>query len=361
MSGAEHKYSSAPRCKDMTFPFPDMEFGSPAMDKDQLKRALRDQLYLQYINQANNTGVDHPRDLTGDKAKTYQSYRLAAVGWLVSVIPPDMLSKKLDHGLLMPSVNLMDRYITTLVDSGEDVWKLLKDIHVIRGACFMLSVKMHVTYTELTSSPLAERKPWAKKSLVEDNSVGFTDRDLASVPPGRAEQIDRTSKHIITTLKGGIFPANAENTISVLCKYLILEYFSQTPKPAISQHEAERRVNSIAGSLFTRTALNLDLLKFTRWKCIAVCCLIAMRRVCVTTEEEELHLNMMFANLFHELRRRELTREDICDLTRLLTKDCFVCAAHFVSARVERAVRTLSAMSCTRCCDLKNGNLVEMK
>lgn len=334
------------------FEFPKLDFGMPAMGKVELKQALNDQLYLHGTNTANGTGVDHPnpQELTSDAVTGYQNHRLAAVSWFAEIIPFQLISNEDHHSVLIPAVNVMDRYITTCVDLGEDLSRLLKNIGNIRAACLSLSLKMHAVFMDIHLKHVHQRNDWVNKALAIDSSSdtdkpGFNVYILSDI-----RGIQEAENEIISKLRGAVFPANAENTISILCKYLILEHLSrQTSNLLAPTYILNKRVTMIAAKFLSKTALDVRLLNFNRWKCIAVCCLLGVIDVCVTDPEEGLHLEDSLISLLEELKPGEFTLKELCDLKQLLTQGCVVCSNTFVDRAVHKSLLKISSMSCCEC------------
>lgn len=362
MFRGEHQCLPVSNEKEPTVDFPDMKFGSSTMTREQLKCLLRDHLYLQTLEGKNTLGVGCIQNLTANQLHSYETYRLATVAWLVSVLPCDMMIKQARICTLIPAVNLMDRYIMTLVSSGKDLVEVLGNIEVIRAACLSLSVKMHSVLRGFTSRDIASMNTWAPRASVLwglsrdiDKTMNpkkkscLPDHTIANTAHRNGKVINGAIKDILTTLKGGTFPCNAENTISVICNYLVLDYFAHVPESVIKPHVAVERVDTKAFELFTRTALNVQCLTFPRWKCMAVCSLLAMRHVCVTTEDEELILKQIFVDIFQKLHPEELSEWDISNLTLLLTADCVVCANTFTIEYMQQPLLDLSAVSCVCC------------
>ncbi|KAM7406642.1 hypothetical protein PAMP_001009 [Pampus punctatissimus] len=79
--------------------------------------------------------------------------------------------------------------------------------------------------------------------------------------------------------------------------------------------EAEKQILKKAAEVLTKTALDLKLLRFERWKCIAICCLLSA-------------IAMYAESPSHgKLKPGELTREELHDLKELLTVGCVVCSS----------------------------------
>lgn len=334
------------------FIFPKLDFGMPEMGKVELERAFTDQLSLHSTNAANETGVDHPnpRELTNDIVTEYQNYRLAAVSWFAKIIPVDMMHTQTHHSVFMPAVNVMDRYVTTCVDLGEDPSQLLKNIANIRAACLSLSIKMHAVFTECDLKGLCEHRDWVNKACVIESSrdTGKPKFNLYILTDEKG--IQEAEKQIITKLKGAVFPANGDNMISILCKYLILEHVlgqaSLAPSPIDVLNES---VILVAAKLFSKRTLDIRLLRFKSWKCIAVCCLLGVIKVCTMDPNEGLRLESSLMSLLEKLKPGEFTQNELCELSEMLTQGCVVCSSSFVNPDVYKALRKISSMSCCKC------------
>lgn len=336
------------------FEFPNLDFGMPAMGKVDLKQVLNDQLYLHSTNVANDTGIDHPnpQELTSDAATDYQNHRLAAVSWFANIIPLELELVRTNnhhHSVLIPAVNVMDRYITTCTDLGEDLCRLLKNIGNIRAACLSLSIKMHAVFTEFSLQDLHRRNGWVNKALVIDSSSDTGKPKLNVFILSDVQGIKEAEQQIISKLKGGVFPANADNMISILCKYLILDHLSRQTSSLHARTYMNQHVTLRAAKLLSKTALDVRLLYFKRWKCIAVCCLLGMIKVCVMDPKEGLHLEDSLISLLEELKPGEFTQKELCDLKKLLTQGCVVCSSSFVNRDVHKCLRKISSMSCSEC------------
>ncbi|TKS75731.1 hypothetical protein D9C73_010108 [Collichthys lucidus] len=296
------------------------DFRRRTMDASELEQALVPQLRL---HSTNETGKTHPnpQKANGDLFATdYQTCRLEAVAWLAELVPPHREFNRKGHPVFMPAVNVMDRYITVCVDSGEDPRQLLKDIGNIRLACLSLSLKMNAVNTEINLSALAERNG-----------------SQASV-----QGVEEAESRILTKLHGALFPDNAKNMISILCKYLILKHISRSVSRS-PLSDLDRGVAHKAAEVHTKIALDLKLLRFQRWKCIAVCCLLGAIDVCTNDPSE-----MIYGKIMEKLKPGEFTREELHDLKGLLTVGCVVCSSSF-HRRVRRYLLDVSSMSCTEC------------
>lgn len=323
--------------------FPNLDFGMLYMGRGELKQALDAQLRLQC-----STVTDMEVALT-DYTTNYQSHRLAAVSWFADILPMKLVDNEGHHSIFMPTVNVMDRYIIKCLDLGEDLLQLLKNIHNIRAACLSLSLKMYDVFTCIYLSDLHKRGRWVDKALVTDPC---SDAGSDTIIPSSVRGIEEAEKQIILKLKGSVFPANAENTISVLCKYLVLEHRSKAePSPGYQEptYGLEKRANFEAVSFFSRTTLDVRLLRFERWKCIAVCCLLGVNKECVTDPVRALHIQDTLMSLLEELKPGEFTPEELSDLTRLLTRACVVCSSSFVNCKVRNGLRGISLLSCCEC------------
>jgi hypothetical protein len=188
------------------FKFPKLDFGMPEMGKAELERAFTDQLSLHSTNAANETGIDHPnpQELTNDIVTDYHTYRLAAVSWFANIIPFDMMYNKKHHSVFMPAVNVMDRYITTCVDLGEDRCQLLKNIANIRAACLSLSIKMHAVFTECDLQALCNHKDWVNKASVIEAARDMSNSRFNVYILSDVKGIQEAEKRIITKLKGSV-------------------------------------------------------------------------------------------------------------------------------------------------------------
>lgn len=312
------------------FRFPKLDFGMSIMGKDKLKHALGELLQLHNASSANTTGVDHPnpQELTSDGITSYQSHRLAAVSWFANIVSR-MTHVDNHQAVLGPAVNVMDRYITTCVDRGADLTLMLGDIGSVRAACISLSIKMYAVFTEMELESLCAHNKWATKALVAPGSTkssGFNVYSLAD-----KERIVQTELHILTTLQGAVFPVTAENTIAVLCMYLILTL----PNRGDREHcdDLNRRAVSIAIDLLSKTTLDIRLLRFKRWACIAVCCLLGVCTVCHSVHEERLETTLI--TLLGELMPGGFTRATLYELRMAFTRECVVCTSSFVTQTVQ--------------------------
>lgn len=318
------------------FDFPKLDFGRRTMDAGELEQALVLQLRLHSTNAVNETGITHPNPQKpkGDLFPAdYQKYRSFAVAWFAEITPFRLAFNEKHHSVFMPAVNLMDRYITVSVDFGEDPRQLFKNIKNIRAACFSLSVKMHAVNTELDLSELVEHQ-------------GF---------PTSVQGVEEAEKQIIIKLHGDLFPDNAENMISILCKCLILKCISRRashlPISTLDRHITER-----AAEFLTKTALDLELLRFERWKCIAVCCLLGAIDVYAESPLEMIYLEDELMALMEKLKPVEFTREELHDLKRLLTVGCVVCSSS-IYRRVTISLFKVTSLSCAECRKLRQERL----
>lgn len=310
------------------FVFPKLDFGRRTMDASELEQALVPQLHLHSTNAVNDAGITHPnpQKTNGDLFATdYQKYWLEAVAWLAQITPPHEVFRKEHHHVFMPAVNVMDRYITVCVDFGEDPQQLLKHIRNIRAACLSLSVKMHAVNTEVDLSMLVERNGGQ----------------------GSVQGIEEAEKQILTKLHGALFPDNAENMISVLCKYLILKCISRRASH-LPISTLDRRITHKAAEVHTKIALDLKLLRFERWKCIAVCCLLGVIDMYTESPLEMIYVEDELMALMEKLKPGEFTREELHDLKGLLTVGCVVCSSSFDSA-VRGSLLKVSSLSCGEC------------
>lgn len=334
------------------FNFPKLDFGMPKMGKVELERALTHQLSLHSTHSANETGIDHPnpQELTNDIVTDYQNYRLAAVSWFATIIPFNMMYTKKHHSVFMPAVNVMDRYITTCVDLGEDRCQLLKNIPNIRAACLSLSIKMHAVFTECDLEGLCKHNDWANKACVIESSRDTGSHRFNVYILSDIKGIQEAEKRIITKLKGSVFPANGDNMISILCKYLILEHLIGQTSPSPSpMDELNASATLAAANLLSKRALDIRLLRFKSWKCIAVCCLLGVIKVCTMDPSEGLRVESSLMSLLEKLKPGEFTQNELCDLSKILTQGCVVCSSSFVNPDVHKALRKISSMSCGKC------------
>ena len=341
------------------FKFPKLDFGMSEMDKVKLEVAVSDQFKLHNRNSANETGIDHPnpQELTCGAITDYQKHRLASVSWFASTVPFNGFDTENRRSALLPAVNVMDRYITTCVDLGEDLSQLLKNISNIRAACLALSIKMYSVNTVLNMDLLNQWNTGVKKADVVDSSNDTVGANVNVYSATDVESTCEAEMHIITKLRGVVFPANGETMISVLCKYLILEHLTRNPADSERLTSATyKRVILTAVQFFSKITVDTSLLRFKRWKCIAACCLLGVIEVCVTNTEEGLCLQDSLISLFEKLKPGDLTLGELCDLTTSLTQGCVVCSTWFVSTTVHNSLRKLSSMSCYKC---KNDNVLE--
>ncbi|KAJ7984106.1 hypothetical protein DPEC_G00363900 [Dallia pectoralis] len=335
------------------FKFPKLDFGMPAMGRAELERVLAAQLYLHDTYAVNDTGIDqpNPQDLASDAVTAYQNHRLAAVSWFGHVLPSTLALSKDSHSVLTPAVNVMDRYITTCTDLGEDLCQLLRNIGNVRAACLSLSIKMYSVYTGfVTEDTCKSNNGWAHKALPADSS---SDTDN---PPDNVfilsdvRGVEEAEKRIISTLCGAVFPTHCENMISALCKYLILEHLcGQTSPSQTPSHVLDQRATEKAAKRFLKTSLDIKLLRFKRWIGITVCSLLAVIEVCGTDPIEWLRLQESLFSLLGKLRPGKVTREELSDLMRIWLRGCVVCNSSFVNTDVYKSLHRMSSMMCSVC------------
>ena len=329
------------------FTFPNLDFGMASMPKAELKRTLILQLNLHSKNEENVTGVDNPnpQELTSDVDTDYQNHRLAAVSWFANFISVPLVYNLNHHSVFLPAVNLMDRYVTTCTDRGEDLSQLLRNIGNIRAACLSLSYKMYAVYTTKIEAAVLSYSNCDDNVLHSSStkSPGFREFILASL-----QGLQEAEMSIINTLQGAVFPANAENMINVLCKYLILEHLGHRTTLSEYINGLSRRVNKIAAERLSKMALDIRLLQFRRWKVIAVCCLLGMIEVCAANIREGLHLEDSLISLLEELKPGEFTQQELSDLKSLLTQGCLVCSDS-LDSHVHKSLCKVSSMSCSKC------------
>lgn len=208
---------------------------------------------------------------------------------------------------------------------------------------------MHAVFAE-NNLDLHQRFGWVYKALVIDSSI-----DTGHLPRfniyilSDVQGTEEAEKQIISKLGGAVFPTNAENLISLLCKYLILEHLiRQTPR-ATTAKALNQPVTEKAVTLSLKIALDVRLLWFRRWKYIAVCCLLGVTGVCVMNTRQVSQLEESLISLLEELRPGEFTRKELRDIKRLLTQYCVVCRSTFVNHDVENSLRKISSMSCSKC------------
>lgn len=349
MLGNDHDDIQLTHSDVLVFKFPKLDFGMPTMDKGKLKEALSGQLHLHSKNAVNDTEIDHPnpQELADDSITDYQNHRLAVVAWFVKLL--EFLDHKDGHALLMPALNIMDRYITTCVNHGEDLSGVLKNIGNIRAACFSLSLKMHAVFTSVNPKDLILLNKWIYKALFI--RTGETSKSRFNVYILSDEQgLKEAEMQIVCKLRGVVFPANAENTIRLLCKYLILEYLSGTgPRSTAPLHFLNQRATAAAAKRFARTTLDIKLLSVKRWKCIAVCCLLGVIEVCVTNCKVRHRLEDSLISLLEQLKPGEFTRKELCAVKQLFARGCVVCRSAFVNIQVHRLLCKISSMSCSKC------------
>ncbi|KAJ8009830.1 hypothetical protein DPEC_G00068270 [Dallia pectoralis] len=275
------------------FKFPKLDFGMPAMGRAELERVLAAQLYLHDTYAVNDTGIDqpNPQDLASDAVTAYQNHRLAAVSWFGHVLPSTLALSKDSHSVLTPAVNVMDRYITTCTDLGEDLCQLLRNIGNVRAACLSLSIKMYSVYTGfVTEDTCKSNNGWAHKALPADSS---SDTDN---PPDNVfilsdvRGVEEAEKRIISTLCGAVFPTHCENMISAL-----------------------------------------------------------LIEVCGTDPIEWLRLQESLFSLLGKLRPGKVTREELSDLMRIWLRGCVVCNSSFVNTDVYKSLHRMSSMMCSDC------------
>lgn len=210
------------------------------------------------------------------------------------------------HSFFMPAVNVMDRYITTCAALGKYLCQLLKNVSNVRAGCLSLSAKMYTVNT-----------------VVDPNMLAGRHGSQATV-----RGIEAAKKQIIIKLHVALFPGNAEKIISILCKYLILKYIGRTA-PHLSTSVLNQLITERAIKLLTKTTLDLKLLRFDRWKCIAVCCLLSAIEVCAGNPLETVCLEEDFMSLVTKLKPGGFTWEELCDIKELLTLGCVVCSGAF--------------------------------
>lgn len=168
---------------------------------------------------------------------------------------------------------------------------------------------MYAVYTTIDARDVHLRNDWVTKAY------GSTPEFALS----GLQEIAETEKLIVTKLQGAVFPANAENLISILCKYLILDLSKETSSDSRLDHV--NCVIEIVNRLLLKTTLNIKLLQFKRWKCIAVCCIIGLSEVC---DIDEHYLGNNLIALFEKLNPGEFTHEELCDIKTVLREDCSV-------------------------------------
>ena len=340
--------------------FPKLDFGMSEMGKAELEAALTDQFKLHTKNFANETGIDHPnpQELTCDAITDYQKHRLASVSWFVSTMSFNVFGTENRRSTLLQAVNVMDRYITTCVDLGEDLSQLLKNISNIRAACMALSIKMHSVDTVFDMDDLNQWNTGVERADVVDSSNETGSANEVTVYSSTdVKSTCEAEMQIITKLRGAVFPANGETMINVLSKYLILEYLSGQPVENRHLNTADyKNVILTAVDFLSKIAVDTSLLRFKRWKCIAACCFLGVIDVYLPTTEDALCLEFSLISLFGKLKPDDLTIWELCDITKSLTQGCVVCSTLFVCPTVHSSLRKISSMSC---CECKNGNVVE--
>lgn len=321
------------------------------MGMAELEEALTDQLHLHSIDAANHTGIDHPnpQELTSDLLTDYQNHRLGAVSWFADTIPFEIVLIKKHHSVFIPAVHVMDRYITTCTDRGENLCQILKNIRNIRAACLSLALKMHAVFTEVDLNTLHLYNGWVNKALVTDSSSGPSNPDPDLFISSDVQGIQVAEMHIISTLRGAVFPSNADNMIRILCRYLILEHFNGKPSAVLTPNAVSELVTAVATKLLTKTALDITLLRFRRWKCIAVCCLLGVIDVCVTDPKEGLHVEDCLIKLLERRKPGRFTHKELYDLKKILTQGCVVCNSVFINPDVRKALLAISSLTCSLC------------
>ncbi|KAI4797413.1 hypothetical protein KUCAC02_025142 [Chaenocephalus aceratus] len=335
------------------FSFPGLDFGLRAMDKEQLKHALIQQFRLHNTTAANATWTARadPKGLTARALANYQNHRLAAVSWIARVTPRDSLLSNSQHSVLLPAVNLMDRYVAACAEAGEDPSRLLENMGNIRAACLALSVKMYAVHTYLTLGEIHVRNEWANEACVTESSSEPGAPGFNPPTPSNVQAIGEAERRLCGTLKGSLFPVNVENTIGLLCRYLILELLSSQPSSYVSRDWIQKQAHATRTALcyFTKTALDVKLLRFEWWKCVAESCYLGVFVVCIKDSIEGLCVERSLMSLLEELTPGEFTFAERSDLQGLLVRDCVVCSGVFVNLCVRNSLRTISSKTCTRC------------
>ena len=322
----------SPPSNRLVMEFPNLDFGMFSMDKDDMKRALIVQFHLHTKHAANDKGIDNI---------DYQTHRLAAVSWFELVLGED------HNSVLIPAVNIMDRYVTTCAHLGDDTRQLLNNIRNIRAACLSLSIKMYAVNMTIDAKDLNRHNRGVNKALVVDPS-GNAGKPRLTYILSDASGIQEAERQIIVKLKGAVFPTNAQNMISLLCAYLILDY----GKPSTlltTEYILKDQAAFVASKLLSKTTLDVAFLRLKRWLCIAVCCMLGVIVECVTEPKEGLRVEDSLIALLEELMPGKFTQTELGDLKMLLSQGCVVCTGSFVSRAVRDSLRRISSMSCSDC------------
>lgn len=328
--------------------FPNLDFGMSLMDQEDLKRALIPQLHLQTKHAANIKRLEHTDPKKPLCDIDYQTHRLAAVSWFAK-IPIELITGEDHHSVLIPAVNVMDRYVTTCAHLGDDTRQLLKNIGNIRAACLSLSIKMYAVNMAIDIDiEDLNRHNLSVNMVLDAYPAGKAGkprlRYIVSDVPG----IEEAERQIIAKLNGAVFPTNAQNMISLLCAYLILEYGKPSPL-STTKHILNNQATVVASKLLLKTTLNIAFLGYERWLCIAVCSLLGVTEVCVTEPEERLHVEDSLISLLEKLMPGKVTHTELGELKTLLSQGCVVCSGSFDIRAVRSSLHRLTSMSCSDC------------
>lgn len=303
------------------FEFPTLDFGKRKMHAGELEQALVCQLHL-YSTYGVTISHPNPQNPRGDAATAYWKHRLAAVAFFARIGIED-------SSVFISALNIMDKYTSACIDPGEDPCQLFKTFRNIRVACLSLANKMYDVY--LLPTDLVDLNNEKDENEDEENELstleGILDMEL----------------RIIEKLHGALFPENTENMIGILCKYLIL-----TCTKRRASHSLDRHATMRAAELLTKIALERKLLRFERWKCIAVCCLLGVIEVYPGNPLEGICLEDGLLSLMVKLKPGEFTYEELCDLKGLLTTGCVVCSMP-CDSKMRTSLLKVSSKSCADC------------
>ncbi|KAK7915602.1 hypothetical protein WMY93_011363 [Mugilogobius chulae] len=241
---------------------------------------------------------EHPNTLIDfNELKDYQNHRLAVVSWLVADFYCEFATDQEHNSHVLSAVKLLDRYV----------------IRRFMLACVSLEYKMYSVDSYISLQQIHMRNDWTNKVYADEQNTPI----LYTV--STVDGIVQEEKKIISTLQGNLFGGQDHDLFFIL-SYLLLDLANLHKRNRIKvDHALNEQVTDEAVKYFWRTLLNIKLLPHDRWKCIVVCCLLGVVRVCDIKPRQMSSLRHDLISLLDKLKPGDLTMQQLVDLELLFT------------------------------------------
>lgn len=288
------------------FENPNYMFGMANMiSMEDMMTILKDLLRLYNMYIVDGTNSEHPNIPTNYCDLEYFLHRQFAIRWLTDILNEDLSSESSSEkpSIIMPAVKLMDRYVTACEMLGENQSQILHNIGNIRAACFSLAYKM-----------FSVSKLCALKDIVRVNDLSYTLSLNTNFEVSDTKGIEKEEIKISSILKGNLFPVQDCDLIFVLSYLLLHLVVTHTHKRFSITYILNQKVALEALRCFQFTLVSMSFLRFNTWKCITVCCLCAVVKVCSLNLKTTTTLQEALLSVLQQLQPGPFTMEELLEI-----------------------------------------------